>query len=141
MLPGKRRRNDTGNVVLVKTILIVEDERVIAEILSAVLEDEGYHVLIANNGRQGLDRLEEKRPDLVLCDIMMPGLDGRDVARAMSADSKFRTTPLILMSAAYLPINRNEYPYTDFLRKPFDMDELIETVKRALNGNSPHHDH
>ncbi|HET9495876.1 MAG TPA: response regulator [Chloroflexia bacterium] len=124
-----------------KTILIVEDERVIAEILSAVLEDEGYNVLIANNGRQGLERIAEKRPDLVLCDIMMPGLDGRDVARAMSADSKYRTIPLILMSAAHIPINRHDYPYTDFLRKPFDMDELIATVKRALNGSAPHHGH
>jgi two-component system alkaline phosphatase synthesis response regulator PhoP len=125
----------------VKTILIVEDERVIAEILSAVLEDEGYRVVIANNGKQGLDRLAEGRPDLVLCDIMMPGLDGREVARAMSANSRYRTIPLILMSAAHMPVNRHDYPYTDFLRKPFDMDELIETVAKALNGSKPQVNH
>ena len=120
-----------------KTILIVEDERVIAEILSAVLEDEGYRVVIANNGKQGLDRLAEGRPDLVLCDIMMPGLDGRDLARAMSANAKYRTIPLILMSAAYIPLNKHDFPYTAFLRKPFDMDHLLDTVATALNGNKP----
>jgi CheY-like chemotaxis protein len=123
----------------VKTILIVEDERVIAEILSAVLEDEGYRVVIANNGKQGLERMAERSPDLVLCDIMMPGMDGRDVARTMSADSKYRTIPLILMSAAYMPASRHDFPYTDFLRKPFDMDDLIASVKKALNGTGPAH--
>jgi CheY-like chemotaxis protein len=121
----------------VKTILIVEDERVIAEVLSAVLEDEGYRVVIANDGKQGLDRLAEGRPDVVLCDIMMPGLDGREVARAMSANSKLRSIPLILMTAANITVNRLDYPHTSFLRKPFDMDELIETVEKALNGIKP----
>ena len=120
-----------------KTILIVEDERVIAEVFSAVLEDEGYRVLIANNGKQGLDRLAEGQPDLVLCDVMMPGLDGRDVARAMSASPRYRTIPLILMSAALISVNKGEYPYAYFLRKPFDMDYLIETVEKALNGSKP----
>jgi two-component system alkaline phosphatase synthesis response regulator PhoP len=118
----------------VKTILIVEDERVIAEILSAVLEDEGYRVVIANNGRQGLDRLAEGRPDLVLCDVMMPGLDGRDLARAMSADLKYRSIPLIMMSAAHMPTYKRDFPYTAFLSKPFDMDQLVDTVAKALNG-------
>jgi CheY-like chemotaxis protein len=132
----RRRRYESGKHRFLKTILIVEDERVIAEILCAVLQDEGYRVEIANNGKQGLDLLAEKRPDLVLCDIMMPGLDGREVARAMSANPTYSTIPLILMSAAYLPFSRQDYPYTDFLRKPFDMEDLIETVKKALNGGA-----
>jgi CheY-like chemotaxis protein len=118
----------------VKTILIVEDERVIAEILSAVLEDEGYRVVIANNGRQGLDRLAEGHPDLVLCDVMMPGLDGRELARAMSANLKYRSIPLIMMSAAQMPAHKRDFPYTAFLSKPFDMDQLVDTVAKALNG-------
>ena len=120
-----------------KTILVVEDERVIAEILSAVLEDEGYRVVVAYNGTQGLDRLAEGRPDLVLCDVMMPGLDGRDLARAMWSDSEYRTIPIILMSAAHIPASKHDFPYTDFLRKPFDMDQLLETVAKALNGSKP----
>jgi CheY-like chemotaxis protein len=127
-------RNESGNVRFVKTILIVEDERVIAEILCAVLEDEGYRVVIANNGRQGLDRLADGHPDLVLCDVMMPGLDGRDLARAMSADVKYRSIPLIVMSAAHMPAHKRDFPYTAFLSKPFDMDQLVETVANALNG-------
>jgi two-component system alkaline phosphatase synthesis response regulator PhoP len=121
----------------VKTILIVEDERSIAEILSMVLEEEGYKVIVANNGKQGLDRLAQEQLDLVLCDIMMPGVDGRDFARAVSADSMYRTIPIIMMSAAQIPTDKHDFPYTAFLPKPFDMDKLVETVAKALNGAKP----
>jgi CheY-like chemotaxis protein len=65
-----------------KTVLIVGDERPIAEMLGRMLEDEGYRVLTARDGREGLACLAHERPDVVLCDVMMPVLDGGDMGRA-----------------------------------------------------------
>ena len=92
-----------NRIDILKTILIIEDERVIAEILSAVLEDEGYNVQVADNGKEGIATLKSTHPDLVLCDLMMPIADGKAVARAMAADPSTRSIPLIIMSAGGNP--------------------------------------
>ena len=115
-----------------KTILIVEDERVIAEVLSAILEDEGFHIIIADNGKAGLDSLAEHRPDLVLCDVMMPVIDGRDMVRAMASNPDYRSIPVIMMSAASLPVTNRDYTYSAFLRKPFEIEDLLSTVHNVL---------
>jgi CheY-like chemotaxis protein len=116
-----------------KTILIIEDERVIAEILSAVLQDEGYNVVVADNGKTGLATLPKTRPDLVLCDVMMPIADGRAVARAMSSDPELRSIPLIMMSAGGAAPNEPGVRYKAFIRKPFDLNQLIDTVERWVS--------
>jgi CheY-like chemotaxis protein len=116
-----------------KTILVVEDERVIAEVLSAILQDEGFHVMLADNGKVGLERMAEERPDVVLCDIMMPIIDGRDMVRAMASNPDYRSIPVIMMSAATLPTANRDYSYSAFLRKPFEIDDLISTVRNVLH--------
>jgi len=115
-----------------KTILVVEDEQVIAEILSVVLQEEGYRVVMAGNGKEGLARLAETHPDLVLCDVMMPVVDGRDMVRAMSADPDYRSIPVVMMSAAHLPPRAADYSYAAFIRKPFDLDYLVSTIEHVL---------
>jgi two-component system, OmpR family, alkaline phosphatase synthesis response regulator PhoP len=116
----------------VKTILVVEDERSIAEILAAVLEDEGYKVVIANNGKAGIECLDDVQPDLVLCDVMMPVIDGRDMVRAMGAHPSYQTIPVIMMSAASLPSGTHDYKYAAFVRKPFDIEVLLTTINNVL---------
>ncbi|MGA7733110.1 MAG: response regulator [Chloroflexia bacterium] len=118
-----------GDNVL-KTILIIEDERVIAEILCAVLEDEGYRVHVADNGKEGIAALKPVRPDLVLCDLMMPVADGKAVARTMNSDPRYRSIPLILMSAGGTPPTDPGIHYAAFIRKPFDLSQLISVVER-----------
>ena len=115
---------------ILKTILIIEDERVIADILSTVLEDEGYEVHVADNGKEGLASLKSIHPDLVLCDLMMPVADGRAVGYAMSTDPAYKSIPLIFMSAGGSPPNDPNIHYADFLRKPFDLSQLISLVER-----------
>jgi len=83
-----------------KTILIVEDELILTEVLSAVLEDAGYHVVTVADGRAGLAALPTVQPDLVLCDVMMPIMDGREMCRRMQAAPAFRDIPVVLMTAA-----------------------------------------
>jgi CheY-like chemotaxis protein len=82
------------------TVLIVEDEFAIADLLEMVLTDEGYHVLMAANGRQGLERLAEgPRPDLIISDYMMPVLDGAGMLKAMRNTEAQRDIPCIVMSS------------------------------------------
>ena len=81
------------------TVLVVEDEFGIADVLETILTDKGYRVLTACNGQQGLARLAEEKPDLILLDFMMPILNGAGVLRAMTAEPAYHRIPVIMMSA------------------------------------------
>jgi CheY-like chemotaxis protein len=115
-----------------KTILVVEDEVTIAEIVRWTLEDAGYQVITAPNGRVALDCLAQTRPDLVLCDIMMPILDGRQVCRAIQENPAYRSIPVIVMTAAIDAISRNECAWVARLNKPFNLDRMVETIQGII---------
>lgn len=101
----------------------------ILDLLRELLEDEGYRVLTARNGQEGLRLLEAARPQLVLADVMMPLLDGRSLCRAMQADARYRSIPVILMSAVAEPyLNIQDCAYTAFLTKPFDPDRVLAVI-------------
>lgn len=116
-----------------KTILVIEDEGSIAEMLEALLELEGYRVAVARNGQEGLDYLATSRPDLVLCDLMMPFVDGREVAQAMRANRSTRDIPFILMSAGVDRVDGMEDLITAFLRKPFIIAEALKLIHSLLD--------
>jgi CheY-like chemotaxis protein len=117
----------------VQTILVVDDEFGVVEVLTAALEDEGYRVVVAANGRHGLDRLAEHRPDLVIADFMMPILDGAAMGRAMRNDSAYATIPLIMTSAVAEGTVRERFDaYDAFLRKPFRAEALVKLVASML---------
>ena len=118
------------------TILVVDDEAAIVELLQAVLDDEGYQVVTAGDGREALASLAAHRVALVLSDVMMPRLDGRELARAMRADPAHRAIPLILLSAAS-PAIAQDTPHAAFVSKPFDLDALLATVARLLDASPP----
>src|SRR5258708_22989535 len=119
-----------------KIILVVEDEFVIADMLRAFLEEEGYRVMVAHNGQEGLACLAEIGIHLVLTDVMMPILDGHQLLRLMRADARFAHIPVILMSAANLELSFNG-TLVPFLRKPFDLDQLLESVEQNLVAGVP----
>ena len=116
------------------TILIVEDEFAIAELLEMVLVDEGYRVLRASNGRQGLERLaNDSRPDLVISDYMMPILDGASMIQTMRENEAQRDIPYIIMSS--MPENnvrQRIQGYASFVRKPFRLLKVVELVASIL---------
>jgi two-component system, OmpR family, alkaline phosphatase synthesis response regulator PhoP len=116
----------------VKTILIVEDERAIAEMLAAILEESDYQVVIAGNGQEALTRLETTRPDLILSDIMMPIMDGRTLCKKLRAHPTYNSIPVVLMSAAYDSVSRSDGTPTAFLKKPFGLQELLTTVSDVI---------
>jgi CheY-like chemotaxis protein len=116
------------------TLLIVDDEFAIADLLEMVLVDEGYQVLKAGNGQQGLERLAEgPRPDLVISDFMMPILDGVGLMRAMRANVTQRDIPCIVMSSMPEENLRSRIDgYAGFVRKPFQLDEVVALVATVL---------
>lgn len=117
--------------------MVVDDEAAIRDLLVALLEDEGYAVVTAEDGHQALDLLRTERPDLVLLDIMMPGMDGREVCRRMRDMPNGRDLPIVLMSAAMQP-EVGGCPVSAFLPKPFDIEQLLHTIQQAIgSGLSP----
>jgi CheY-like chemotaxis protein len=118
----------------VKTVLVVDDEFGTVEVLVAALEDAGYRVLTAANGRRALERLEENKPDLVVSDFMMPLMDGAALVAAMRANPEFQDIPIIMMSAAPEAALRKQLEgYEAFLRKPFRVAALLELIAATLN--------
>ena len=112
------------------TILVVDDEIAIVELLSNFLQEEGYQVVTAGNGEEGMSRLRTSRPDVVLCDLMMPVLNGREMCRKMQANPHYRSIPFVLMSAVIRAANFTDCHYSALLAKPFDLDELLKMVTR-----------
>lgn len=116
-----------------RTILVVEDEFGAAEVLMTALEDEGYRVVLAANGRQALERLEESEPDLIVADYMMPIMDGAAMGAAVRAHPDHRDIPIIMTSAVGEAAVRQRFAdFQAYLRKPFRIDELLQTVRRLL---------
>ena len=86
-----------------KCILVVEDEAVIAELLREIFEEEGYRVMLARDGVVAWERLQNDAVDLVISDIMMPRMDGRELMQHLVAHPLLNTLPVILVSAAHCP--------------------------------------
>ncbi|WP_165677568.1 response regulator [Metapseudomonas otitidis] len=122
------------------TILVVDDEYLIADILAYALEDEGYMVVKAGNGRKGLDVLDRERPSLVITDFMMPVMDGLEFARAIRERPQYAELPVILMSGAQGNIGRQ---YGDLFvavfDKPFDIHAVLAKVAELIGPGEPGH--
>lgn len=117
-----------------RTILVVDDEFGTVEVLVAALEDEGYRVFTAANGRRALEILEENIPDLIVSDFMMPLMDGAAFVQAMRATTVLREIPVIMMSAVPESALRKHLDgYAAFLRKPFRVPALLELIASILN--------
>jgi CheY-like chemotaxis protein len=116
------------------TALVVDDEFGIVDVLETVLTDAGYRVLTACNGKQGLARLSENKPDVILLDFMMPILSGGEMLRAMASEPAYQRIPVIMMSAlSEAVIAERCEGCAAFLHKPFRLTTVLSTVARVLN--------
>lgn len=113
-----------------RRILAVDDDNDIVDIIKIILEDEGYEVTTLTNGREVLTAIAASRPDLILLDVMLGGIDGRDICRALKADKMFSDIPIVMISASHNLHNllTEQGSPNDFLAKPFDIDHLIKKV-------------
>ena len=118
-----------------ETILVIEDERDIVEIIEYNFEREGYTVLSANNGEKGLDIARSRRPAAIILDLMLPGLDGIEVAKRLRTDPNTREIAIIMLTAKGeesdiilgLGVGADDY-----VVKPFKLKELVARVKAVL---------
>ena len=114
-----------------KKVLVVDDEPLLRELVIEVLREEGYAAVAASDGGAMLELLATERPDLVLMDVMMPGLDGHAAYLAMRSRDDLPPIPVVMMSAAVTP-DRLDPSIAAFLRKPFDLDQLLDTVAMLI---------
>jgi DNA-binding response OmpR family regulator len=120
-------------------VVIADDDEDILELVAFRLERAGYEVITAADGREALDRVREHLPQLVVLDVMMPGLSGYEVTREIRADDATRDIPVILLTARVqeADVNRGfEAGADDYLRKPFSPRELRARVEAILARRS-----
>ena len=118
------------------SVLVVEDDRNIAELLQMYLEKEGYAVTVAADGGQGLSAFRASKPDLVLLDVMMPVMDGWAVCRAIRAES---ATPVIMLTAKGETDDKVaglKQGADDYITKPFEMKEVLARIEAVLRRTS-----
>ena len=117
------------------TILVIEDDEQSRFILTVMLKNQGFQVLQACDGYAGLEAARQAQPDLILLDILLPGLDGYAVAHALRDDPKFANTPILAETSLPMMGNRDRAlaaGCTDYIEKPIDEEILITKIKQYL---------
>ena len=119
-----------------KTILCVEDESEMIDLMRLILERRGFRFLGAEGGQEGLDLIRQEMPDLILLDLMMPGVDGWEVYRQLKADADLKEIPVIVVTAKAQSIDKvlglHIARVDDYITKPFGPQELIESINRVF---------
>jgi diguanylate cyclase (GGDEF)-like protein len=122
-------------------VLVVDDIPDNVKLLAYELVDHGYHVLTASNGSQALTMAQSERPDVILLDIMMPGLDGIEVCRRLKADPQLRPIPVIMVSARELDddvVLGLDAGAHDYVTKPFNLQIVMARVRSAARAKADH---
>jgi len=124
------------------TILVVDDTRLNVQIIKCDLEDEGYNILSSENGKDALKIAEAENPDLILLDIMMPGMDGFEVCKILKEKDNTKDIPIIFLTARNEPedvVKGFQLGAVDYLRKPFEVSELLVRVKTHVRLKNLQH--
>ncbi len=120
------------------SILVIEDEESLCEILHEELTAEGYKVTIAHNGLEGLSRLQEVEPDLIICDRNMPAMSGHELLeRLRNVYPQYKHVPFIFLTALSSPADKQAVQHLKpfaYLQKPLDFQQLRQTIKSAINN-------
>jgi DNA-binding response OmpR family regulator len=121
--------------ILARKILVVDDEAVLVETIAYNLEQAGYRVVTASDGNSALEAARSECPDLILLDIMLPGMDGLEVCRQLRRESSTATTPIVMLTAKSDEIDKVvglEVGADDYVTKPFGRRELLARVRALL---------
>jgi two-component system alkaline phosphatase synthesis response regulator PhoP len=120
---------------MAKKIMVVDDEPYIARVIKFKLEQEGYSVISANDGQSGLQKIKEEKPDMVLLDVMMPGLSGYEVCQKIKQDAELAGIPVVILTAKGQERDREQgltMGASDYITKPFSPNRLLELVKNMI---------
>jgi len=116
-------------------ILVVDDDRDVVRLMRGYLEQAGYQVLVAYNGENAMHTIRRERPDLVLLDLMLPDLDGRDITRTVRSDDGLKHTPIIMLTARVDDTDKIvglEIGADDYVTKPYNPREVVARVRARL---------
>jgi DNA-binding response OmpR family regulator len=114
-------------------VLVVDDEFEIRDVLSRFLTEEGYEIILASNGEEALELVERENPQVVLLDILMPGIDGIETCKRLKENEKTRFIPVIMATALWNTYSEAiEAGAEDFVTKPFNLTELSHRVESIL---------
>jgi len=122
-----------------KRILVIEDDVNALRLLEYTLEQGGYQVLTATNGLEGLKKAQDEHPDLIILDIMLPGLDGYEICHRLRQKPENVTLPILMLSAKARQDDRNiglRMGADDYLTKPADPSVIVTKVEALLAGKS-----
>ncbi|MDL2207089.1 response regulator transcription factor [Desulfovibrio sp. OttesenSCG-928-F20] len=118
-----------------QTVLIVEDEKDIRKLLTYSLENEGFTVISSGNGTEGLELAQKKLPDIILLDLMLPGIDGLQISKILQRNPQTAVIPILMLTAKGEEVDRIvgfELGAADYVVKPFSVREVILRVKAIL---------
>lgn len=122
-------------MAVVKSILIIEDEKDIVDLIEYHLKQSGFSVISALDGPTGLERARKKSPNLIILDLMLPGLDGKDICRSLKSNPLTQSIPILMLTAKAEETDRLigfELGADDYVTKPFSPKELVLRVKAIL---------
>ena len=120
-------------------ILIVDDEPSIVKMVGKRLEVEGFDVLVAMDGQEGLNKAQTESPDLIVLDLMLPKLNGYEVCTMLKQDARYQKIPIMLFTAKAQAKDEQlgkECGANAYMRKPFQGKELVDTIRALLAGGS-----
>lgn len=118
------------------TVLLVDDEDTIVDVLRGVLEDEGMRCFTAPNGADALELLARESPSILVTDMMMPVMDGEELVQRVRADERWRRLPIVVMSAGMRRLPDELIAPGATLRKPFHIDPFLALVRRLIDESS-----
>ena len=133
--PVVETQPQSSRVAATGTVLIIDDDKSVHDLLGKELSNEGYEILHAMGGREGLKVAKQARPDLITLDIIMPDLDGWSVLRAIKDDPELRDTPVVLVSIMGDRDLGFALGAADFITKPFERERLVQAVNRHRRGD------
>ncbi|MGH7997378.1 MAG: response regulator [Opitutaceae bacterium] len=117
------------------TVVVIDDQPINVQLLKRKLEREGLRIVTAYNGREGLEKIKEERPDLVLLDVMMPDMDGIEICQRLQQEEETRAIPVIFITARTTKESKLEglaVGAVDYITKPIDLDETLARVQTQL---------
>jgi DNA-binding response OmpR family regulator len=132
--------SETPETALPRTILVVEDEKEIRDLLAHYLRKEGFSTLLAPDGETAILTARKEKPDLILLDILLPKADGLEVLRAIRSDDAIRRTPVVMLTAKGDETDRIvglELGADDYIPKPFSPREVVARIKAILRRSRP----
>jgi DNA-binding response OmpR family regulator len=125
-----------GGQQAARRILVVEDDEVMRGLIEHILVKQGFQVFSASEGEEALEHIRGRKPDAIILDAMMPGMDGYEVLHTLRADNITRDIPVLMLSARALErdvISGFDFGANDYLVKPFRPEDLVTRLKRLLN--------